>query len=269
MGILSDFLHGLLGSKPTTAGAPAAATQRQRRDLRAAALPAGYRRMIQGPSLDVHGEAHHRAEIEAAVGRRPEGHRDIVDAMLVWEPDNAFDPNAIAVQIDGRTCGYVPRVEARHYRPVMEWARDQGFVPVVRADVSGGWQEPGGPWMDYGIRLYIGSPDKIMGREAPSAPIPSGDHPWAGQVIAFTGDSRYAIGGEKLDRARSEQLARAAGMEVHPRVTKKIQLLVDCDDRGASINQRKAIEYGVPVIREADFWAALRLPVESIDDVAE
>lgn len=237
-------------------------------DLRAD-LPPGHKHIIQGPAIEVVGESHHREDIEAAVGRRPEGHRTIVDAALVWEPDNPADPNAIAVQIAGGTCGYLSRLDAKHYRPVMEWARTQGFVPVVRADVSGGWQMADGSWADLGIRLYLASPDKIMGRPMPTPPVPPGEHPWAGQVIAFTGDSRYAIDGEKLDRARSEQLARAAGMEVHPRVTKKIQLLVDCDDRGVSGNQRKAIEYGIPVIREADFWTALRLPVESLDDDEE
>jgi NAD-dependent DNA ligase len=77
-----------------------------------------------------------------------------------------------------------------------------------------------------------------------------------------TGDSRFAIDGEKLDRETSEAIARNAGMEVHARVTNKVRLLVDCDDRGVSGNQRKAIEYRIPVIREIDFWTALGLPVE-------
>jgi len=93
---------------------------------------------------------------------------------------------------------------------------------------------------------------------------PSSDHPWVGQLIAFTGDSRYAINGDKLDREASEALARKAGMEVHPRVTKGVELLVDCDDSGESGNQKRAIEYGIPVIREVDFWTALGLPVEDI-----
>jgi hypothetical protein len=253
------FLRRLFG------GPPAAPKERQRLDLRSETLPDGYQHVIQGPSLDVVGESNYRAAIEAAVGRRPEGHQDVTDAALVWEPDNKYDPNAIAVQIAGRTCGYLPRPDAVRYRPVMEWCRAEGFVPVVRADVRGGWQQADGSWADFGITLYVGSPDKLLGRPpGPPAPMPApaSDHPWVGQLIAFTGDSRYGIGGEKLDRETSEELARKAGMDVHPRVTKAVKLLVDCDDSGESGNQHRAIEYGIPVIREVDFWTALGLPIE-------
>ena len=51
-------------------------------------------------------------------------------------------------------------------------------------------------------------------------------------------------------------------MVVHPRVTKSVTLLVDCDDSGVSGNERKAIKYGIQVIREIEFWTALGLPVE-------
>jgi hypothetical protein len=178
------------------------------------------------------------------------------------EPDNPYDENAIAVQLAGRTCGYIPRVDAQRYRPVMEWCRAEGFLPVVRADVRGGGQRNDGSWMDFGITLYVASPDKLLGRAEPPMPVPSRDHPWVGQMVAFTGDSCYAINGQKIDRAMSEAFARAAGMEVHERVTKKVQLLVDCDDQTVSGNQRRAIEYGLPVVNEQEFWTALGLVVE-------
>jgi hypothetical protein len=145
-----DFLRRLFGgTRPTP-------TVRQRLDLRSVTLPAGYRYLIQGPLLDVVGESNYRTAIEDAVGRRPEGHQDVVDAALVWEPENEHDPNAIAVQIAGRTCGYVPKPDAVRYRPVMEWCRREGFTPVVRADVRGGWQKDDGSWADFGVRLYAG-----------------------------------------------------------------------------------------------------------------
>jgi hypothetical protein len=131
--------------------------------------------------------------------------------------------------------------------------------------VSGGWQKCDGSWADFGIRLYVATPDEILGRPPAPPPVANSNHPWVGQVIAFTGDSRCAIAGEMLDRARSEEFVRAAGMEVHPRVTKSVQLLADCDDSGVSGNQRKAIQYGVPVNREYEFWTTLGLPVETLD----
>jgi hypothetical protein len=263
------FLRRLLGGQPSTppeplSGPPSTPAERQRRDLRSAPLADGYEHLIQGPSLDVVGVSNYRAAIEAVVGRRLEGHQDVVDAALVWEPNNEFDANAIAVQIGGRTCGYVPRPDAKRYRPVMEWCRAEGFVPVVRGDVSGGWRLDDGTWAHFGVRLYVASPAKILGRPTRLAPVPSQEHPWVGEVIAFTGDSRFAIDGDKLDRETSEAIARNAGMEVHPRVTKKVRLLVDCDDRGTSANQQKAIDYGIPIIREIEFWTALGVPVEAM-----
>jgi hypothetical protein len=146
----------------------------------------------------------------------------------------------------------------------MELARTEGFVPVVRADIGGGWEKDDGSWADFGIRLYVATPDEILGRPPPPPPVVITDHPWVGKVIAFTGDSSCVIDGVLLDRARSEALARAAGMVVHPRVTKSVNLLVDCDDRGVSGNERKAIQYGVPVVREHEFWTTLGLQVERV-----
>lgn len=259
-----DLLRRIVGGGTPRPATPPERGARERADLRGD-LPAGCKRLIQGPPLEVAGESHHRDAIEAALGRQPQGHKETVEALLVWEPDNKFDENAIAVKVAGRTCGYIPRFDAKRYRPVMEWCRQQGFVPVVRADVRGGWQQSDGSLADFGITLYVASPDKLLGRPEPPVPVPSLDNPWIGQMIAFTGDSRCVIGGRKLDRETSERFARDAGIEVHERVTKKVQLLVDCDDETVSGNQRKAIKYGIRVIAEREFWTSLGLRVETTD----
>lgn len=240
-----------------------ASQERQARHVPAAPRPIAYRRLTAGPALDVVGESFHRDAIEAAVERRPEGHREVVDAVLEAEPDNEFDPNAIAVRIAGQRCGYLSRADAVRYRPVVQSCRADGVVPVVRADLVGGGLRNDGSQADYGVRLHIGSPARLLGLEEPSPPAPSRDHPWVGRVIAFTGDSSCAIKGEKLTRETSAALARAAGMEVHARVTRQVRLLVDCDDRTISGNQRTAIAYGLEVITEREFWAALGLDVQS------
>lgn len=63
-------------------------------------------------------------------------------AHLVPEPDNAYDSNAVAVQVDGRTVAYLSRGNATRYRgafgtqrgqmPVVLWvkARGKGIVSV-------------------------------------------------------------------------------------------------------------------------------------------
>jgi hypothetical protein len=79
------------------------------------------------------------------------------------------------------------------------------------------------------------------------------------------GGSRCAVGGIALDRESSAILARRAGLHVYPRMTKKVRLLVDCDPATESVNELKAVEYGVSVISEREFWAALGVPIEAVE----
>jgi hypothetical protein len=46
-------------------------------------------------------------------------------------------------------------------------------------------------------------------------------------------------------------------------MTKKVQLLVDCDPATESGNELKALDYGIPVVAEREFWTALGLPIEA------
>ena len=153
-----------------------------------------------------------------------------------------------------QSAGYLRRSDARLYGPVMEWCRTQGFAPVVRGDVRGGWRQDDGTWADFGITLYVASPNKLLGRAMPE---PAQDHPWVGRTVVFTGESRCAVNGDRLDRATCEAIARKAGMLTHPRITKAVTLLVDCDPDTTSGKERKALAYGIPVVAEPEFWAAL------------
>ena len=175
------FLRRLFG------GAPADPRQepqeRVRADLRGD-LPAGYELMLQGPGLQVVGESKYRAEIEAAVGgKKAVGHKAVVNAALVAEPSNRYDPNAIAVVIGGRTCGYLARADAKRYKPVTDWARQRGVVPCCRADIYGGWREQNASWADFGITLYIASPEKILDRGQPS--VTPADRPYANTACPY------------------------------------------------------------------------------------
>lgn len=133
-----------------------------RRELRADIGP-GRVRLIQGPPISVVGESHYRPAIQRVVGKRQAaGHKVVVDAELVWQPDNRYDPNAIAVIIAGAKCGHLSRADAVRYRPVMERLRHIGLVPVVRADIYGGFQRDDGDWADFGITLYVAKPEKLL-----------------------------------------------------------------------------------------------------------
>jgi len=90
------------------------------------------------------------------------------------------------------------------------------------------------------------------------------DHEWAGKPIALTGQSHTTITGVALDRSAQLMLARWAGCEVLPRMTKKASALVVADPDELTVNLQKARDYGVPIVQEADFLAAIGIPPEAI-----
>jgi hypothetical protein len=163
---LMDWLRSLTGAPATPA--PPASRERERVDLRGTLPPDSYL-FAQGGgedlySIDVVGESHYRDAIERAVGRRPEGHRTIVNAALVPERDNRHDPNAIAVQLNGQICGHFPRAEALAYRPLLERCQSIGMVAYARADVRGGWRDEAGNWADFGITVRLGGAEWLLAR---------------------------------------------------------------------------------------------------------
>ena len=69
-------------------------------------------------TLEVVGESHRQEELWRIVGGlRADYVRFDVHAILVPDPHNEFDPNAVEVRIDGILVGYLSREDAVHYRP--------------------------------------------------------------------------------------------------------------------------------------------------------
>ena len=88
--------------------------------------------------------------------------RQIV-AVLVPEPTNPYDANAIAVQIDGQVIGYLPRATAQEYLPGLQRLMSVrgGYVALRGVIVGGGYYDDGpgrlGVWLehdpaDFGVR---------------------------------------------------------------------------------------------------------------------
>jgi hypothetical protein len=70
-------------------------------------------------------------------------------SMLLCEPRNNFDPNAVAVTINNRRVGYIPKEDARDLSPQLQAMAAAGQVLVVKAVV--GWNDP----MVIGVRLDL------------------------------------------------------------------------------------------------------------------
>jgi HIRAN domain len=80
-----------------------------------------------GLEVGVVGESHYQeALIAIAGGKSPESVRISTQAILVPESDNPYDPNAVAVYIDGRKVGHLPRPAARRpsRRLAVDWVHN-------------------------------------------------------------------------------------------------------------------------------------------------
>ncbi len=110
--------------------------------------------LIGGRLVNVAGESHYQEALREIVGA-PAGEQVAVDteAMLVPEPSNPHDPNAVMVQIDGRLVGYLPREEAVAYGPALEELGARGRTGLCEARIAGRGGESGTSNLGVFLRL--------------------------------------------------------------------------------------------------------------------
>lgn len=82
-----------------------------------------------------------------------------------------------------------------------------------------------------------------------------------GLSVCFTGELQCCLNGERITRSMANHLARQAGLEVHPRVTRKLNLLVVADPDTQSGKAKKARADGTRIIAERSFWQKLEIEV--------
>lgn len=98
-------------------------------------------------TLEVVGESYRQDALWRLSGR-PQGERVRcgITAVLVPEPTNPVDPNAISVQIDGEHVGYLARETAQAYLPGLKQAMSSRQACIgLRGVIVGGGEYPDGP----------------------------------------------------------------------------------------------------------------------------
>jgi hypothetical protein len=109
------------------------------------------------------GESHHQDALTAIVGGKgAESVRIPTQATLVPEPDNPYDPNAVAVYIAGRKVGHLPRPAAQAFAPVGRRLAEQRQVGACSATITGGWDRGDGDTRHFGITLDLAHPDQLL-----------------------------------------------------------------------------------------------------------
>jgi len=99
------------------------------------------------------GESHYQDALEAICGPRTEDGEDLeVPALIALEDTNPYDLEAVRIEVDGRTVGYLSRPDARAYRRALQ-AASLSEVLVCRGRIRGGWDRGRDDRGSFGIFL--------------------------------------------------------------------------------------------------------------------
>lgn len=116
-----------------------------------------------GREVEVVGESHYQSTLERAAGdRQYDGVSVDVVATLVPEPSNKYDKDAIAVQVGGRTVGYLSRGAARSYGPLVRRLHGARRLGQCRATIIGGWDRSPRDRGQFGIWLDLATPARAL-----------------------------------------------------------------------------------------------------------
>ncbi|GAA0284475.1 HIRAN domain-containing protein [Cryptosporangium japonicum] len=133
---------------------------------------------------EVAGETHHLAAIQGLFGGSipDDGAEMETPALLVPDPHNPHDRNAVEVRCRGALVGYLPREDAARYAPILTELVRQGWTPSVSASV----------WCGYGtgrVRLSLAEPHMLVPLNLP----PSANHTVLpdGHAIQVTGEEQH------------------------------------------------------------------------------
>jgi hypothetical protein len=93
--------------------------------------------------IEIVGESFHADYIRAL--RRRYRDRDF-EIVLVPEPENPYDPNAVAIYVDGGPVGHLSRQMARAWQNTVMAANAEGFTVAGTASIWGGTPDKPNPW---------------------------------------------------------------------------------------------------------------------------
>jgi hypothetical protein len=114
---------------------------------------------LPGPgtySFDIVGESRYQKALEDICGGHDEdGVNQIVQAILIHEDDNPYDNQAIRVDVQGMTVGYLRREDAREFRRQLREAGHPGIVATCSAKIVGGWDRGRGDRGHFGVKLDL------------------------------------------------------------------------------------------------------------------
>jgi hypothetical protein len=181
-----------LVSPLSSAGAPAPADPRPASPEYRVSLGRG-----EWPNVDLTGVSHYLPAIRAALsagatsntGSASSREADGLRVVLVPEPDNPYDSNAISVRWAGRTLGYLSREDAARYSQPVRRITASGFAALSAARI---WAWDGAQAMDARVTVALPEPELI----APLNEPPTATHtlvPWGSAVQVLKTDEHFSV----------------------------------------------------------------------------
>lgn len=117
-----------------------------------------------GGIVEVVGESRYQGALAKVAGgktRKGPAKRHLL-ATLVRETRNPVDPNAVRVEVDGLTVGYLPRKRAKSFHRLLNDAATARVPVIARAEITGGWRN-GSDEGSFGIELDIHRSKTLLG----------------------------------------------------------------------------------------------------------
>jgi hypothetical protein len=117
-----------------------------------------------GELVNVAGESHYQEALRALTDT--DGATEVrleVEAVLVPEPTNPHDPNAVMVQVGGLLVGYLPRQSAVAYGPMIAAVAARSRAAACEAMIAA----RGGPTSALGVFLRLPKPGDEAGTPPP------------------------------------------------------------------------------------------------------
>ncbi|MGH2941032.1 MAG: hypothetical protein ACRDPE_23270 [Solirubrobacterales bacterium] len=107
------------------------------------------------------GESFYQPALLAACGaRRGEEVGFECIAILIAEPDNPYDSNAVRVEVEGRQVAHLSRADAVAYRAAVQEAAASGVLIACPAFIAG--RGASGETPDLGIFLHLPPPELAL-----------------------------------------------------------------------------------------------------------
>ncbi|WP_156400342.1 HIRAN domain-containing protein [Caulobacter sp. Root655] len=115
-----------------------------------------------GYPRDAVGESNYQEALSRVCGgHNRHGHELTTTGVLMPEPTNPYDPNAIMVTIGGERVGYLARDEAKRYGDALVAAGFGGQSATVDVKVVGGWRTNQHDEGHFGVKLALPWPVKF------------------------------------------------------------------------------------------------------------